>query len=89
MLILFFKKEKKYLFLDQCDIILFGKVMGNYKLNFIIFLIIMVIFFFLYNRQIILFELMKDMEVYLWVIDDVLNQIRIFNVDGNKKIKKV
>lgn len=40
------------------------------------------------EKQIILSESMKDMEAYLWVTDDVLNQIRTLNADGNKKIKK-
>lgn len=62
--------------------------MGNHKINFIIFPIIMVISFLSYNRQIILSESMKDMEAYLWVTDDVLNQIRTLNADGNKQIEK-
>lgn len=44
--------------------------------------------FFLIYRQWCLSETVKDMRAYLWVTDDILNQIRTLNPDGNDKIKK-
>lgn len=62
--------------------------MGKHKLNFNFFPIIMVITFLSYNRQLILSESIEDIETYLWVTDDVLNQIRTLNPEDNDEIKK-
>lgn len=40
------------------------------------------------TEQWCLSETVKDMRAYLWVTDDILNQIRTLNPDGNEKIKK-
>lgn len=40
------------------------------------------------TEQWCLSETVKDMRAYLWVTDDILNQIRTLNPDGNDKIKK-